>query len=165
MRRRVLSARRRYAYPLVLLLLLVAVPIAVAGTSTGGPSSKNLHGQFLNISNFFAPECQSVTGVCSRFTSQGVIKGEGVVFVDTFPTADGISKAHTVIHTRQGNLFCSEVAAFDLAGADHAFVDLCVISGGTGRYEGASGYFQEVGTFDFAANLGQARYYGMLILP
>ena len=48
--------------------------------------------------------------------------------------------------------------------SDHAFVDLCVITGGTGMYAGATGYIQEVGTFDFAANLGRLDYYGKLVL-
>ena len=37
------------------------------------------------------------------------------------------------------------------------------LRGGTGTYDGASGYIQEVGTFDFAANRGELDYYGKLI--
>jgi hypothetical protein len=39
-------------------------------------------------------ECTpSVTGFCSRFTATGDITGDGLVSVDTFPNADGLSKA------------------------------------------------------------------------
>jgi hypothetical protein len=127
--------------------------------------SGKLHGQMLNIQNFGGPGCPSPTGVCSRFVATGSIKGDGLVSVDTFPTADGLSKAHTIIHTRKGDLTCSEWAIFDVAHADHAFVDLCLITGGTGEYAGASGYIQEVGTFDFASNVGQLEYFGKLIRP
>ena len=41
-------------------------------------------------------------------------------------------------------------------------MDECIITGGTGIYAGATGYIQEVGTFDFAANLGELEYYGKI---
>jgi hypothetical protein len=145
------------------LAVLVGATLAISGGSvTASPKSQPINGQMLRISNV---PCGSATGVCSTFTSTGALAGEGLVSVDTFPTADGISKAHTVITTRSGELHCHEAAIFDLVGEDHAFVDLCVIDGGTGHYDGASGYIQEVGTFDFASNLGEARYTGKLILP
>ena len=62
------------------------------------------------------------------FVAMGNINGDGLVSVDTFPNPAelGFSKAHTVIHTDKGDLRCgTEAALFDLAGADHAFVDLC----------------------------------------
>ena len=117
----------------------------------------------LNIANFGGPACGSATGICSSFTAAGDLKGEGVAYVDTLPTAEGISTAHTVITTKKGELHCTETAIFDLVGADHAFVDLCLIIGGTGIYEGATGYIQQVGTFDFAANRGQLEYFGKLV--
>jgi hypothetical protein len=153
---------RRHAVALALLSLAAAGVVAVSA-SNAAPKAIPLHGHMSNIANFGGPGCGSATGVCSSFTAKGSINGDGVVSVDTFPTADGISKAHTVIHTKKGDLTCSEAAIFDLAGADHAFVDLCVVTGGTGLYEGATGYIQEVGTFDFAANVGELDYYGKLI--
>ena len=156
--------RRRIGWSLGIVSLAAVAAIAIASVSDAAPSSLPLHGYMRNISNFFPPACTSVTGVCSSFSATGGINGDGVVQVDTFPSADGISKAHTVIHTAKGDLTCHEAAIFDLVGADHAFVDLCVINGGTGMYAGASGYIQEVGTFDFAANVGQLEYYGKLIL-
>jgi hypothetical protein len=136
------------------------------GTLAQAAESVELSGRMEGISNFSGPDCGSATGVCSRFTSSGSIIGDGVVFVDTPPSADGISKAHTVITTVDGDLTCSETAVFDLTPeSDHAFVDLCIIDGGTGRYAGATGYIQESGTFDFETNVGAASYVGRLILP
>jgi hypothetical protein len=151
-------------------LVLVAAALSLAGaagSANGRASSETvvLEGQLSGISNFFAPACTSVTGVCSRFSIKGSIKGDGVVFIDTFPTAEGLSHAHTVIHTKRGDLMCSEIAIFDLIGDDHGFVDLCIVSGGTGTYAGATGYIQEVGTFDFASNVGGGHYHGKLLLP
>lgn len=153
----------RYVFPLGV-LVLVAAAVVLTAVSSAAPKGKELHGHMLGIANFFAPTCTSVTGICSSFTATGDIKGDGIVNIDTPPDADGISKAHTVIHTKKGDLTCHEAAVFDVAGADHAFVDLCLINGGTGMYAGATGYIQEVGTFDFAANQGQLEYYGKLVL-
>jgi len=157
--------RNRYVFSATMLAVLAALAIAVVGSAGPVSGSTALNGRMLEIANFGGPDCGSTTGVCSSFTSIGAITGEGTVFIDTFPTAEGISQAHTVIRTHKGDLHCSEAAVFDLAGSDHAFVDLCLINGGTGAYTGASGYIQEVGTFDFASNRGLARYFGQLILP
>jgi hypothetical protein len=169
-----MRGRRRYAASLALVTLLAATAVAIIGASSATSKSTAIHGRMLNIQNFGGPGCGSTTGVCSSFTATGSIKGEGKVSIDTFPTdtfpgnevANGIaiSRAHTVITTKKGNLTCNEEALFDLPGADHAFVDLCLITGGTGIYAGATGYIQEVGTFDFATNLGQVEYFGKLVL-
>jgi hypothetical protein len=157
---RLRQPRRRHVFVLGLLAFAIAA-VAVAANSDAGPKTKKLHGKMINIANF---PCASATGVCSRFESKGDIKGDGVVFIDTFPAGFPLatSDAHTVITTKKGELRCSERAIFDLQGADHAFVDLCLITGGTGIYAGATGYIQEVGTFDFASNLGELEYYGKI---
>jgi hypothetical protein len=156
---------RRVAVSLGVLGVVATAAVLLAASSGAAPGTVPLHGKMLNIANFGGPNCPSPTGVCSSFTAIGSIQGEGLVSVDTFPTPEAISisRAHTVITTDKGELRCSEAAIFDLFGSDHAFVDLCVITGGTGAYEGASGYIQEVGTFDFVANRGELEYYGKLV--
>jgi len=161
-------------------LSLIAVGLAVVAVSNaGGPKTIELHGKMENIHNthnpsapppasFFGPpdaDCLSASGVCSRFEAKGDIRGDGLGFIDTFPNQDSpsFSKAHTVITTKNGSqLMCHEAALFDLQGDDHAFVDECIVDGGTGDYVGATGYIQEVGTFDFANNVGELDYYGKL---
>ena len=171
---------RRLFVVLFLLVLAVAAVVVVAASNAGGPRTFQLHGQMQNIHNthnpdapppaaFFGPSdpgCQSASGVCSRFEVKGDFRGDGLVFIDTFPNQDSpsFSKAHTVITTKNGQLRCHEAALFDLQGDDHAFVDECIIDGGTGDYTGATGYIQEVGTFDFANNVGQLDYYGKITL-
>jgi hypothetical protein len=156
---------KRGSYLVLLAAAVIFVATASAGTSArSGIGSTVLEGKLVGISNFFAPACTSVTTVCSKFEISGSIQGDGTVFVDTFPNADGESHAHTVIQTKFGDLRCHEIAIFDLIDVDHGFVDLCQIDGGTGRYTGAAGYIQEVGTFDFAANVGGGHYHGKLVL-
>jgi hypothetical protein len=161
--------KRGRRFGLLLGLLTVAVAAAaIVGASDATSNSTSIHGRMLNIQNF---PCQSATGVCSSFTATGSIKGTGTVFIDTFPTPyptpqsrSLVSAAHTIIETKKGNLTCSELAIFDAPRADHPFVDLCMITGGTGIYAGATGYIQESGTFDFASNVGQLEYIGKLEL-
>jgi hypothetical protein len=162
-------ARRRIV-TLGLLPLTAVAAVAFATTTYAaslghGPKEQRLHGEMRNIQQ---GPCGSATGRCSTFEATGEIKGDGLVNIDTFPDASkfGYSEAHTIIHTKKGDLTCHEAALFELPVPDpHPFVDLCLIDGGTGHYAGASGYIQEVGTFDFAANVGQLDYYGKLILP
>ena len=172
--------RRRLAVMAGLLLSLTAVGVILAGSGDAAPQTKKLHGKMENIHNThtvgiplpFGPEdpgCLSSSGVCSRFTAKGDIKGDGLVFIDTFPNNDvpSFSKAHTTITTKKGNLTCTEAALFDLSNLDvphfpHNFVDLCVITGGTGIYAGATGTIQEVGTYDFTDNVGELEYYGSI---
>jgi hypothetical protein len=158
-------------------LALLAAGVIAAATSDAAPKTKKLQGKMENIHNThtvgiplpFGPEdpgCLSASGVCSRFTARGDIKGDGLVFIDTFPSNDvpSYSKAHTTVVTKKGTFACTEAALFDLQGADHAFVDECIIDGAhsTGIYAGATGYIQEEGTFDFANNVGQLEYQGKI---
>ena len=156
-------------------LLFLGVPLAlvatvvIAGASYAALKNTKLHGRMLDIQQV---PCQSATGVCSTFTATGDIKGAGTVFIDTFPTPyptpqsrNLLSAAHTVIVTKKGNLTCSELAIFDAVRPDHPFVDQCIITGGTGIYEGTTGYLQESGIFDFASNHGEIEFTGRLERP
>jgi hypothetical protein len=162
------------------LLALVVTGVLLTSTSEAAQKTKKLHGHMEGIHNThtvgipipFGPEdpgCLSASGVCSRFTARGDIKGDGLVFIDTFPNNDvpSFSKAHTTITTKKGNLTCTEAALFDLSNLNvphfpHTFVDECIITGGTGIYGGATGAIQEVGTYDFTDNLGELEYYGTI---
>jgi len=173
-----LTSRRVIAALGVLVLVLTGV--VITSSSEAAQKTKKLHGKMEGIHNthnpnapppaaFFGPAdpgCQSASGVCSRFTGKGDIKGDGLVFIDTFPSQDvpSYSKAHTTVITKKGTFACTEAALFDLQGADHAFVDLCIIDGAmsTGIYAGATGYIQEEGTFDFNNNVGQLEYQGKI---
>jgi hypothetical protein len=157
--------RRRLLFLGFVPLALAAV-VVIAGASYAALNNTKLNGRMLNIQNV---PCESATGVCSKFTATGDIKGEGTVFIDTFPTPyptpqsrSLVSAAHTIIVTKKGNLTCTELAIFDAPRPDHPFVDQCIITGGTGIYEGATGYIQEFGTFDFASNRGELEYVGRL---
>ena len=155
----------RMAAALALLVGMTAV--WAAQRSDAVTTTRILNGYMNNIRNFSGPGCASF--VCSAFEARGSFNGPGLVTVENFSPAfqppEAVSRAHTVIHDIYGDVFCNELAIFDLGPGDHPFVDLCLITGGTGRYVGARGYIQEVGTFNFEINRGDLHYHGKLILP
>lgn len=162
-----LLGRRSIRIAAAMALLLGMSAVWAAQRSDAASSTRTLNGYFNNIHNFAGPDCPSF--VCSAFESRGVFNGPGMVvvenFSDDFEFPEAVSRAHTVIHDIYGDVFCDDLAIFDLGPGDHPFVDQCIITGGTGRYAGASGYIQEVGVFSFEANRGDAHYHGKLILP
>ena len=162
-----LLGRRSTRVLAAVVLLFGMTAVWAAQRSEAASSTRTLNGFFNNIRNFAGPDCPSF--VCSAFESRGTFNGPGVVvvegFSDAFTPPEAVSAAHTVIHDIYGDVFCDELAIFDLGPGDHPFVDQCMITGGTGRYAGASGYIQEVGTFSFETNHGDAHYHGKLILP
>jgi hypothetical protein len=169
--------RRRVAWSAALLSLAAVASVAIVAVSNADPGppikGHDVHAHFRNIvQHFGCPDSTAVPiAVCSTFDADGDIKGDGYVVIDTDPVppnvdpkALGFSEAHTVIHTKKGDLACHEAALFDLIGPDHAFVDECIIDGdqSTGKYAGTSGYLQENGTFDFTAGVGQADVTGKI---
>ena len=67
------------------------------------------------------------------------------------------------VRTRHGDLSCINAGAFNTVG-DGEVVDLCEITGGTGRYAGATGYLRVFGTFTPTEG-GNSDYNGILRLP
>lgn len=162
-----LSSRRSIRVLAAMVMIVGLSGVLATQRSDAASSSRRLDGYMNNIRNFSGPGCPSF--VCSTFEARGTFNGPGLVVVENFSDAfqppEAVSRAHTVIHDVYGDVFCRELAIFDLGPGDHPFVDLCIITGGTGRYVGASGYIQEVGTFNFEQNLGNLHYHGKLILP
>jgi hypothetical protein len=160
---------RRVVWSAALLSLAAVASVAIVAVSNAdpGPKSHELHGKMRNIIQH-TPCSASPVDFCSTFDASGEINGEGLVVVDTLPqrTDFGYSEAHTVITTKKGELHCHEAALFSRPSPPpeliSSFVDMCLIDGGTGIYDGAKGHIQEVGTFDFGAGVGELDYYGKI---
>jgi hypothetical protein len=70
--------------------------------------------------------------------------------------------ARSTIHTNEGQLFCLESGSYNTAsGSEGEGVHLCVITGGTEGFEGASGYLE--GRFYFHGTVGEGEYRGKII--
>lgn len=111
------------------------------------------------------PECASPVGICTAGTLNGGIQGD-FQFTALTLTPTGVptvfSYTGTIeVQTKDGDIHISDAGAFDTTG-DGPVVDLSTITGGSGKFEGASGYIEIYGTFTFAAG-GNSDYKGKVI--
>ncbi len=65
----------------------------------------------------------------------------------------------TVVHTKSGDIYFTEAGVIDTGGEGN-YVNLMTVTGGTGKWAGASGQIALVGAFSFATGEGAARYSG-----
>ena len=122
-------------------------------------------------SHVVTPEegCESPVGVCLEGNFYGSLNGpnEAVGTLVQGPFEEGVifGQSHVVVHDRRGDLFCTSSSSFDIAddGNGHPFSDLCIITGGTGFWEGAQGWFHTFG--NGSANGNAAEYRGTIRRP
>ena len=160
-----LSRRLSWRKALWLVPAAAALPL-LAVTQAGGaavtlPIAGTIRSQLVT-----GPACPSPIGLCLSGNFYGSITGpnEAVGFFAS-PQPDNVlfGKSHVVIHTRDGDLRCTSSSSFDLDPASgNPFSDLCIITGGTGKYAGASGWFHTFGTGSATGN--HADYRGTLKL-
>ncbi|MGI8808033.1 MAG: hypothetical protein ACR2KK_09375 [Acidimicrobiales bacterium] len=162
---RIPSSRRRLV---VAAVSLVAAATALLNSPAGaGATSKPLNGRvFAELSS--GPSCASPVGLCAVGEMIGGIQGSIVLTVQSIMPSGtpGLTyvESTSVIHTKSGDLFLASSAVGNMTGTgDGEFVSLDRITGGTGKYAGASGYLQSrefvVGTSD------TGEYEGKLVLP
>ena len=159
---------RRLVVVLGLLSLLVAGVVVVA-TSDAAPKTKRLHGHMENISNSPPrPEtcCRRRPASARASTAKGDIKGDGNRLRRHVPATQdtpSFSKAHTIDPHEEGR---PDVHRGGALRSRRAPITPSWTSASSpaapGIYAGATGYIQEVGTFDFAANVGELEYYGKI---
>ena len=158
---------RRTAIAIVFLLLCGGT--LVLATRAEGETDIRIAG--IIRSHVVTPEegCESPVGVCLEGNFYGSLNGpnEAVGTLVEGPFENGVifGQSHVVVHDRRGDLFCTSSSSFDIAedGNGHPFSDLCIITGGTGHWEGAEGWFHTFG--NGSANGNAAEYRGTIRLP
>ncbi len=109
------------------------------------------------------PSCSSPVGVCGAGVASGPLHGPfEVVATGVAPTSEpdiSILTYTAVYHTNRGDLQVSGRGLLNTVTTRYSTVDEIV--GGTGHWTGASGSWQEVGTFSVAA--GQSSQYHAVI--
>jgi hypothetical protein len=146
---RVLTLHPRRTAAILAFILLAAGTLLLA-TKAEGESSIRVAGIIRD--RVVTPEegCQSPVGVCLVGNFYGSLtgpnEGTGTLFL---PQPDGVifGKSKVVVHDRRGDIFCTSSSSFDLAndGNNNPFSDLCIITGGTGYWAGAQGWFHAFG--------------------
>ena len=153
--------------PILLVLLALAAGTLLMATRAEGETNMRIAG-IIRSQLVTGPECTSPVGLCLKGTFFGSLNGpnEAVGFL-FIPQDDGVifGKSHVVVHDRLGDISCTSSSSFDLApdGNNSPFSDLCVITGGTGRWAGAKGWFHTFGNGGPTGNA--AEYRGTIRLP
>lgn len=94
----------------------------------------------------------------------------GTAIIPTIPPGVILfNNLSTIIDTDNGELVCVENGAANInPSSDGENVILCVITGGTGDFNGASGYLQRFGTSAGFTSLnvtGEGKYRGKIVTP
>lgn len=155
--------------------LIAATLVAAAGgtgmasQATATPGTISVQGTFAN-QIYTGPSCTAPAGLCFTGEFKGSIKGpdEGSVNSIT-PTQQPdvvLGDASTTIHTKRGDLTCAheQFVLNTSPSADGHFSWLCEITSGTGRYAGATGYLQGVGTTPDPTQPSTGTYSGKITL-
>lgn len=120
---------------------------------------------------FAGAECTSPLGQCSRGRFSGALKGEFIAATSFTPSGDTAATgvlsftADLVLHTKDGDLFLKDAGAFNTTpGGRGEHSTVTTVTGGTGRWAGASGRLLETGTFT-QEDGGYSDYAGEICTP
>ena len=152
-----------------LLASLAAVAILAAS-----PTAANAEKQSRRVSGHIhfdvidrGPSCPSPVASCWRATYTGGIEGVGKTVVQRYLPSDPENvhfiQEDEVIHTNDGDITAKVSAAYDSTSPEKYFASLHVITGGTGKYAGASGWLQLTGVATNAGRSAEADYVGVIV--
>ena len=168
-RTRRLAAKPGLRRALVATVATVAVGGAsLASQATAQPGTLQVKGTF-DSQSVTGPSCAAPTGQCFAGAFHGTIRGttKGAVLSAT-PTQQpgvGLYDASFTIHTRSGDLtFAHEQVVYNASSAKGELSILAEITGGTGRYAGATGYVLGVGTSPPSTGVTTGTYVGEIKL-
>lgn len=153
----------------VVLVAGAAAGAGLAGQATAQPATVKVTG---HIKTLLAggPDCASATGLCFAGDVHGVVRGtiKGELNSATPTQQPGVQliDATTTIHTRVGDLsFAHEQVVYNTTPDGRGeFSWLMEITGGTGRYAGATGYLQGAGNAPPATGVSTSDYIGEIKL-
>jgi hypothetical protein len=154
-------------------VIAAAVAAAAGGTAFASPAAAGsemvkVKGTLAN-QTITGPGCPSPVDLCFKGEISGSLNGpdEGIVQSLT-PTsvADVVfGEADLEIQDKQGDLSCRELFVLNVAPTgDGHFSWTCEITGGTGRYAGASGYLHGIGNASPTTGETTATYRGVITL-
>ncbi len=154
-------------------LFAVAVAAALftapAGKTSAAAKCKNVRGHV--TSHTVTENCNSPIGLCAAGRFYGAIRGEFfLVGTSLTPTQDTpvtgvyIFTGDDVIKTREGDIYTKDAGALNLTpGSTGDDVSIVTITGGTGKYAGATGTLRAYGTFSESG--GEFSYEGEICTP
>jgi hypothetical protein len=154
------------------LVALVVVAVGGAGVASQAVAQSGplkVKGTF-DSQTVTGPSCTAPTGQCFKGAFHGSIQGmsEGSLLSMT-PTQQPdvvLIDASFTIHTRSGDLtFAHEQIVYNTSPFGNGeFSILAEVTAGTGRYAGATGYLQGVGTRPLSTGVATGTYVGKITL-
>jgi hypothetical protein len=153
-----------------ILLTAVALPLTM-GIGHAQSKCKPVKGHIVS-ELLTGPGCTSPVDLCTSGRFIGGIKGD-FVFIATSLTPHQDTEGTGVVHytgditisTRHGDIFDKDAGAFNpISGSTGDVGSVSTITGGTGRYAGASGRIRISGTFTPQEG-GDSKYHGELCTP
>lgn len=154
-------------------LIAIVVAAAVGGAAVASPvaakpGTVKVKGTFEN-QIFSGPKCASPVQLCVKGEFRGSLKGpDEAVAHSITPTNEPdvvLGDMTLKIHDKRGDLTCHELFLFNTApSGEGPFSWLCEITGGTGRYAGASGYLQGIGLSPPSTGASTGTYRGVIEL-
>ena len=154
-------------------LVAAALAACVAALALIGPAAsaapQAVNG-FFRVQTATGADCTSTVGVCLAGDVSGRIKGAfSFAATELIPTADtpttGViaTIGDALVETGDGDIACKLTGSLQVGG-DGPFVSICIVTGGTGKWAGATGYLRTTGTFVFGAG-GTGTYDGKVVVP
>ena len=169
--------RRRIAIP-ILIAIAAALTLLSGAIRSGTAAEKSSKAKCKTFSGhitdqpYAGAECASPLGQCSAGRFYGGLKGNFVASATSFtPSNDTATTgvlsftADLVLHTKDGDLFLKDAGAFNTTpGGQGEHATVSTVTGGTGRWAGASGRLLETGTFT-QEDGGYSDYGGEICTP
>jgi hypothetical protein len=131
--------------------LLAVLVVSLAGTATAQPNCKSVKAHLSDYTAYYEPDaCGGLIPLCRFASVKGTINGnwasQGAGYDFEFPTFGDTSvwRSVSIFETNHGVIDTMLVGinfwpTYDVVG-DWFNSEIHVITGGTGRYEGATGY-------------------------
>lgn len=162
------SGRWRRLIPVsVLLTASLATAALPIGSADASPKVVKVKGPFTAVFTS-GPGCSSPINFCAKANLKGNLKGTLDLTAQSAapsgtPSLTLVNSTST-IHTKDGDLFLATSTVGDLnPGSAGEFSGVDVITGGTMKWAGASGYLQNRGTVENGIQKGD--YQGKIVLP
>jgi hypothetical protein len=157
-RKRVQDVARLRRRMVLVPLLLVPLMIVAAGPAGADPNTKTYRGTLTEQA--FTEGCTSPVGLCAAGEAKGGLHGDfEITATNITPTSDPdvvILETSYVIHTNKGDIsFSGQTLLNTVTGF---FSSLDEVTGGTGKWAGATGTLMSSGNFSFATGFGEGEY-------
>jgi hypothetical protein len=163
-------ARPRLRHALVALVATVVVGGAgLASQAAAQPGTVKVKGTF-DSQTVTGPSCTAPTDQCFEGAFHGSLHGSTHgSLLSVIPTQQSdvvLIDASLTLHTPHGDLtFAHEQIVYNTSPSGNGeFSILAEVTGGTGRYTGATGYIQGVGTRPLSTGVARGSYVGEITL-